>query len=241
MRIAIISDIHGNLDAFERVLADIGSSNIDQIISLGDNIGYGPDPDGVVELLQARKIVSVIGNHELAVVKPKYKDWFNPVARKSLEKTIELLSDRSLHYIAEQQNYAIINGSRFVHGFPPDSPLTYLFQIPDDRIKREMEKLSEQICFIGHTHMLEMRSYDGHKCESISLEQGILPLEKGKKYILNIGSVGQPRDGDNRAKYAIWDSSESTLDIRFITYDIAVVVKKIETVGLLEEHARRLW
>jgi len=128
-----------------------------------------------------------------------------------------------------------------VHGFPPDSPLTYLFQIPDDRIKREMEKLSEQICFIGHTHMLEIRSYDGQTCKSNSLEQGIMPLEKGKKYILNIGSVGQPRDGDNRAKYAIWDSSESTLDIRFIAYDIAVVVKKIETVGLLEEHARRLW
>ena len=241
MRIAIISDIHGNLDAFEQVLADIDSSDIDEIISLGDNIGYGPEPDGVVKLIQSRRIDSVIGNHELAVVKPKYKDWFNPVARKSLEKTIELLSDRSLDYITAQKSYGIIDGSRFVHGFPPDSPLTYLFQIPDDRIRRDMEKLSEQICFIGHTHMLEMRSYDGHTCESHSLEQGIMPLEKEKKYILNIGSVGQPRDGDNRAKYAIWDSSESTLDIRFIAYDIAVVVEKIKTVGLLEEHARRLW
>ena len=75
MRIAIISDIHGNLDAFEQVLADIDHSGIDEIISLGDNIGYGPEPDEVVELIQARQIDSVIGNHELAVNHPKYMSW----------------------------------------------------------------------------------------------------------------------------------------------------------------------
>jgi len=241
MRIAIVSDIHGNLDAFEQVLADIDRSDIDEIISLGDNIGYGPEPDEVVQQIQARRIESVIGNHELALIQPKYMKWFNPIARQSIEKTIMLLSDRTLDYIAEQKPYRVLHGSRFVHGFPPDSAMTYLFQVPGHRIKPEMEKLNEQICFVGHTHQLEMISYDGHACESSSLKKGVMPLDKKKKYIFNIGSVGQPRDGDNRAKYAIWDSSQSTLDIRFIVYDIGAVVEKIQKVGLPEEHARRLW
>ena len=241
MRIAIISDIHGNLDAFEQVLADIDRANIDEVISLGDNIGYGPQPEEVVELVQARRIDSVIGNHELAVKHPKYMSWFNPVARESLEKTIELLSDRTLGYIAAQQAYFVRHECRFVHGFPPDSALIYLFQIPDHRIQKEIEQLDEQICFVGHTHMLEMIRYDGHACHKSSLKKGVLNLDKNSKYIFNIGSVGQPRDGDNRAKYAIWDSSQSTLDIRYLAYDIGSVVEKIKKVGLLEQHARRLW
>ena len=104
-----------------------------------------------------------------------------------------------------------------------------------------MEQLNEQICFVGHTHMLEMISYDGHTCDRNHLKKGVVALDKKLKYIFNIGSVGQPRDGDNRAKYAIWDSSQSTLEIRYIAYDIGSVVEKIKNVGLLEAHARRLW
>ena len=241
MRIAIVSDIHGNLDAFEQVLADIDRSNIDEIISLGDNIGYGPQPDEVVEQIRARRTQSVIGNHELAVNHPKYMSWFNPVARQSLEKTIDLMSERTLVYIAAQKPYIVKHGCRFVHGFPPDSALTYLFQIPEHGVQKEMEQLNEQICFVGHTHMLEMISYDGQTCIRDSIEKGVISLDKQIKYIVNIGSVGQPRDGDNRAKYAIWDSSQSTLDTRYIAYDIAAVVEKIKKVGLFEAHARRLW
>lgn len=241
MRIAIVSDIHANLDAFEQVLADIDRSNIDEIISLGDNIGYGPEPDEVVEQIQARRIDSVIGNHELAVNHPKYMSWFNPVARQSLAKTVDLLSDRTLGYIAAQKPSFVLHGCRFVHGFPPDSALIYLFQIPDHRIQKEMEQLNEQICFVGHTHMLEMITYDGHACDSNSLKKGVIALDKKLKYIVNIGSVGQPRDGDNRAKYAIWDPSQFILEIRYIAYDIGSVVEKIKKVGLPEAHARRLW
>lgn len=241
MRIAIVSDIHGNLDAFEQVLADIDRSDIDEIISLGDNIGYGPEPDEVVEQIRIRRIDSVIGNHELAIKHPKYMSWFNPVARESLEKTTKMLSDLTLGYIAAQKPYCVKQRCRFVHGFPPDSALTYLFQIPDYRIQKEMEKLNEQICFVGHTHMLEVISYDGYTWDRNSLGKGVMALDKKIKYIFNIGSVGQPRDGDNRAKYAIWDSSQSTLDIRYIAYDIGSVVEKIKKVGLLEAHARRLW
>ena len=241
MRLAVISDIHGNMDAFEQVLADITRSDVDNIISLGDNIGYGPEPDLVVKTVQARNIPSVVGNHELAVAKPKYLDWFNPVARESLEKTIKLLSDLSIRYILKQNTHLVSFGCRFVHGFPPASALLYMFQVSDHRKKQIFDKLDERICFIGHTHTLEMISYDGNRVKYHPLIKGINHLSEDQKYILNIGSVGQPRDGDNRAKYVIWDSSRDTIEVKYIPYDIATTVEKIRAAGLPDEHARRLW
>ena len=241
MRLAIISDIHGNLDAFKQVLADIDRSDIDEIVSLGDNIGYGPEPDQVIQKVQARGIPSVLGNHELAMKDPKYLDWFNPAARESLLKTFTLLSDRSKSYIAHQDLCLSSHGYRFVHGFPPDSALTYMFQVSDSRKKSVLAQMKETICFVGHTHMLEMVSYDGKYLNSEPLRPGITGLNPEKKYILNIGSVGQPRDGDNRAKYAILDSSQHLIELRSIPYDIAALDAKIRAAGLPETHALRLW
>ena len=241
MRVAIISDIHGNLDAFSQVLADIDRLDIDEVICLGDNTGYGPEPDQVIKTVQARQISSVIGNHELAVNQPKYLKWFNPVARESLEKSLLRLSDQSLSYISRQKSYFVRHGCRFVHGFPPDSALIYMFQVSDHRKKLALKNMKENICFVGHTHMLEMISYNGLSCDTLSLAEGITRLEDEAKYVLNIGSVGQPRDGDNRAKYAIWEISRRTLEIRSVPYDIGAVVDKMKKAGLPKEHARRLW
>lgn len=241
MKLAVVSDIHGNFDAFRQVLNDIDRSGIDEIVSLGDNVGYGPEPDLVIEQIRARQIPSVQGNHELALKEPEYLNWFNPSARKSLIKTRALLSDESLRFISSLQPYLIIHDCRFVHGFPPDSPLIYMFQ-PSDRSKiKVFENSAERICFIGHTHSLELLSYDGRKLEYQDLPKGLTSLEREKKYIINIGSVGQPRDSSNEAKYAVWDSANDTIEIRFVPYDIASVVKKIKEAGLPEEHAERLW
>ncbi|MGD8762277.1 MAG: metallophosphoesterase family protein [Desulfobacteraceae bacterium] len=241
MRLAVISDIHGNMDAFERVLADITRSDVNDIINLGDNIGYGPEPDLVVKSVQAHNIPSVVGNHELAAVEPRYLDLFNPVARESLEKNIKLLSNQSIRYISKQKTHLVSFGCRFVHGFPPDSALIYMFQVSDHRKKQIFDKLDERICFIGHTHILEMIGYDGNTVKHHPLKKGIQRLSENHKYILNIGSVGQPRDGDNRAKYVIWDSSHDTIEVKYITYDIGATVEKIRAAGLPDEHARRLW
>ena len=241
MKLAVVSDIHGNFDAFRQVLNDIDRSGIDEIVSLGDNVGYGPEPDLVIEQIRARQIPSVQGNHELALKEPEYLNWFNPSARKSLIKTRALLSDESLRFISSLQPYLIIHDCRFVHGFPPDSPLIYMFQ-PSDRSKiKVFENSAERLCFIGHTHSLELLSYDGRKLEYQDLPKGLTSLEREKKYIINIGSVGQPRDSSNEAKYAVWDSANDTIEIRFVPYDIASVVKKIKEAGLPEEHAERLW
>ncbi len=240
MKLAIISDIHGNYDAFREVLTDIDRCKVDQIISLGDNIGYGPEPDRVVQILIELEIPSVLGNHELALKDEKYLNWFNPVARKSLVKTRDLLSDSSIAFVKSLKSYLSIDGCRCVHGFPPDSPLIYMFQPSEKRKKKVFDEIGERICFIGHTHTLEIMGYDGERIETGDLPRGLTRLEPERKYIVNIGSVGQPRDDSNEAKYVIWDTSADTIEVRFVPYEVAVVVRKIKDAGLPEEHADRL-
>ena len=241
MKIAVISDIHGNMDAFESVLEDIDRSNVDAIVSLGDNIGYGPEPEAVVRKIQDRGIPSIMGNHEMAVADPKHLSWFNITAQESLLKTIKLLSQGSLDYISGLNAYRVDFDCRFVHGFPPDSPTTYSFQVPENELTDVFRDLNENVCFIGHTHFLQMISYDGHDFDEAPLEQGITVLPEDRQCIVNVGSVGQPRDGNNNAKYVIWNSGETSIEVKYIPYDIARVVDKINALGLPKVHANRLW
>lgn len=241
MKIAVISDIHANLEAFVQVLADIDRSNVDEVVSLGDNIGYGPEPDKVVQLIRERKIPSVMGNHEMVVTDRAHLEWFNPTARKSLQDTIALLSNESIDYICGMKNCIVSETYRFVHGFPPDSPTTYLFQVPEEKLRQTFRQMKEKICFIGHTHELEIIGFDGQTLTRSPMHKGITFLYDEKQYIINIGSVGQPRDGNNNAKYLIWDTLNYHVEVRFVPYDIAAVVNKILEAGLPKSHADRLW
>ena len=241
MRLAVISDIHGNLEAFKEVLSDIDKCRIDTVVCLGDNIGYGPEPDQVVSLIRERNIPCVLGNHELGVIDPEYLSWFNSNARKSLKITAQLLSAENMHFISGLEPALICYECRFVHGFPPDSATTYLFEISKEDLLNVFDQAKEKLCFIGHTHTLEIISFDGHTLKHSVLTKTTQTLHKDHQYIINIGSVGQPRDGNNNAKYVIWDRSEYSLEVKFIPYDINRVVQKIQAAGLPAEHGTRLW
>ena len=241
MKIAVISDIHGNFDAFERVLDDMAGCQVDAVVNLGDAIGYGPEPERVINTIRARGIPSISGNHEMAIKDTDHLNWFNPAARKSLLMTIDMLSQESRDFIADLNTHLTEHQCRFVHGFPPDSPFIYLFQVSDSSMRRVFSEMTEPLCFVGHTHLLEMVCYDGSHIDYLELSQGIVSLDKMNRYLINIGSVGQPRDGNNHAKYVIWDSAQCSLDVRFVAYDIAKVVGKIRDAGLPEEHGLRLW
>jgi 3',5'-cyclic AMP phosphodiesterase CpdA len=150
MRITVISDIHGNATAFEAVLADIEKQGpMDAVYCLGDNVGYGPEPEKVMRLLREHGIPSVLGNHELAIIQPETLSWFNPTARRSIEKTAALLSDEAKACMAKFPTHLSSHGCRFVHGFPPDSVTTYLFEIDAVNIRQTLDLLSETIVFIG--------------------------------------------------------------------------------------------
>ena len=241
MRLAIISDIHGNLEAFRQVLEDMDRSAVDDAVCLGDNIGYGPDPEEVVRLLRSRNIPSVMGNHELAAVDKVCLMKMNPSARRSLSLTKELISKETLDYIKGLKPSMVFHGSLCVHGYPPDSVTTYLFQVPATELKQSFLSMKERICFVGHTHDLKIIAFDGEKVTWNSLGQGVVRLHKDLQYMVNVGSIGQPRDGNNHAKYVIWDPTSRTIEVRFIPYDIGATAEKILTLGFPEFNARRLW
>lgn len=240
MRIAIISDIHGNMEALKSVVVDIGTCQIDAVISLGDNIGYGAESEEVARLIRQSDIPSVMGNHELGLVDRTYLANFNAVARESLLKTGSQLSNESIDFICTLKPYLVSQGIRFVHGFPPDSVVIYQFQASEADIYKALGRYDEALCFTGHTHYLELIDFDGQTIRRRDLECELVALERGHRYIINIGSVGQPRDGDNKAKYAIMDTQAYTMEIRFVAYDVMKTVKKILGAGFPARNARRL-
>jgi predicted phosphodiesterase len=240
MKTAILSDIHGNATALEAVLKDVDALACDQILSLGDNIGYGPEPEKVIHILRARNIPSVTGNHEIGASRPDFLPLFNPVARKSIQMTIGMLSPDSVEFIKKFPNAIVQDDLRMVHGFPPESPTKYLFELTDGEIKQALSQMKETCCFIGHTHDLEILILENGRLIRRPLSRGSYQLSSDNKYIINSGSVGQPRDGNSQSKYIVWDSEKKELSVRFVTYNIADTVKKIYKTGLPEQHALRL-
>lgn len=241
MRIAILSDIHGNLSALEQAYTDATGQQIDRILSLGDNIGYGPEPEEVLRFLARHGIPSILGNHELGLIHPEFLAWFNRAARESLLITRDLLSPDSLRELPKLSATRVLDTALCVHGCPPDSVTTYLFQPSDRALQQIMKQLPQTLCFVGHTHDLEWIELDADRLNRSPLDRGVHALERHKRYLINVGSVGQPRDGDNHAKYVIWDTEQSTLEVRFVAYDIAATAAKIVQLGLPEINARRLW
>lgn len=241
MRTAVISDIHGNLEALNRVLKDIARARVDSVICLGDCVGYGPEPEEVVRIIRDREIPSILGNHELGLVDSGYLKWFNPPTRTSLRITRKLLSKESLKYFKSLPTILLDRGCRFVHGFPPNSITTYLYEVPDAEILRILKGLPERICFIGHTHDLHLIAAEEDRLTYRPFKRGIHTLRPEMKYLINVGSVGQPRDGNNQAKYVIWDDEASTLQLRYVTYNIVKTAEKILGLDFPEYNARRLF
>ncbi len=241
MRLGIISDIHGNLEALKQVLADIDQSELNGVACLGDNIGYGPEPEEVVKLIRKRNIPSIMGNHELVIVDPRYLVEMNPTTRRSSVLTLDLLSRDTIDYIHDLRPSMIFRGALLVHGCPPDSITTYLFELSNVQLSQLFPAMQEKICFVGHTHDLEIISFDRGKVTRAPLREGPTRLQAGQKYIINVGSVGQPRDGNNNAKYVIWDTCSQRIEVRFIPYDIAVTANKILKLGFPDFNATRLW
>ncbi|MFW5734558.1 MAG: metallophosphoesterase family protein [Oceanidesulfovibrio sp.] len=240
MLIAVLSDIHANLVALKAVLEDIDSFQVGAVYSLGDNVGYGPEPDDVISLLQRQNVESVLGNHELGLLHADQRNWFNHHARQALSRTREMLSEAAMREIRHMPLAMVRHGCRMVHGYPPESALTYLFVMDDSDLAATFRRMQEQICFVGHTHELELVCWDGRRVERGPLPEAVR-FEPQRRYIANIGSVGQPRDGDNRAKYVLFDTTRRELTLRRVPYDIRSTAESIVEKGLPRQYADRLW
>ncbi len=240
MKIAVISDIHANLEAFLEVLSDIEHAGAESVICLGDCIGYGPDPEEVASLVRSLEIPAVMGNHELALVRPELLELFNESAKRSVELTEELITGRTRQWVEGLSATLVFEGALFVHGCPPESVTDYLFAQSHDRLKAALAEMEQRICFVGHTHTLGIVCLKEEQVERSGLKKGILRIDPEVRCIVNAGSVGQPRDGNRDAKYVIWDSSENNIEVRCVPYDAAKTAEKIIRLGFPRINADRL-
>jgi diadenosine tetraphosphatase ApaH/serine/threonine PP2A family protein phosphatase len=242
----VLADIHANLQALTAVLADLdalsaGWGEAPRLVALGDMIGYGGDPGAVLDVVRARGMAAIIGNHEKGALDPACRrKCFHIHSREALERTCELLSDADRAYLAGLPASMVLDGVRFVHGMPPDDPLTYFVTRDDDELAAAFGDFPERTCFVGHSHVLEGACLSGGLLTRLELGDEPFVLEPAGRYILCCGSVGQPRDGDNRAKYVVYDRDEATAVVRRAAYDIEAAAARILEQGLPERYATRL-
>jgi len=236
---AIISDIHSNLEALEAVLGDVAQHGVDEIYCLGDVVGYGPNPRECVDRIMNSSKVVLLGNHDQgAMFDP---EGFNPPAeraifwtRDQLEAAVEnrQIRERRWEFLADRPRTFRENGFLFVHGSARNPLNEYVF--PEDIYnQRKMERifaLVERYCFQGHTHVpgIFTENLEFHSPEEIEY---VYTLD-GRKTLCNVGSVGQPRDGDWRACYILLDGD--TIRYRRVEYDINTTINKIYAIPALE-------
>lgn len=241
MRIAVIADIHGNFDALQAVLQDCTREKVEKIFSLGDNIGYGPEPGKVIQTLIEQKVISILGNHEYALIDPGYMSRLNPSAQKSLEVNLALMSQRDKEYSSGLTPFLIQHDALLVHGCPPKSTTAYLFDPGPHLLAKVFGSFAEKIGFYGHTHVFELFEYDGTGGKRKDLVMGNYLLAPENRYLINPGSVGQPRDNiNNKAKYLLWDLDKGTVSFKAVAYDIKATAAKIKALGLPDFNWQRL-
>jgi diadenosine tetraphosphatase ApaH/serine/threonine PP2A family protein phosphatase len=229
MRYAVLSDIHGNLEALEAVLAD-AASRADSLLCLGDVVGYGADPAACIELVAERAEAFIAGNHEHGVTGLLDLDWFNAAARAAAEWTRERLDGDHLGFLKALPLVAEVGGATLVHA-SPRQPEEWAYLITAADGFETFGAFATRLCFVGHSHVPGVWSLGSSGPEYLPGAVAVA-LEPGRRYLVNVGSVGQPRDRDARAAYALWDVERGSVAIRRVPYDVGTAQRKILAGGL---------
>jgi diadenosine tetraphosphatase ApaH/serine/threonine PP2A family protein phosphatase len=231
MRVAVVADIHANLIAFDAVAADWGQ--VDEVWCLGDVVGYGPEPNECVARLRALPHVCIPGNHDYAALGKIDVDDFNPAARAAAEWTAKQLTPESKTYLGALRETERKDPFTLVHGSPASPIWEYL--LDTGAASASFEQLATPHALIGHSHVpLMFVAEAGGRVGGQLLHPGAAIELAGARRILNPGSVGQPRDGDPRASYAIVDveGDRLTFELRRVPYDVATTQQRMRAVGL---------
>jgi predicted phosphodiesterase len=228
MRIAVLSDIHANLPALDAVLADAGP--VDGVWHLGDVVGYGPDPDGVIGRLRDVGAVGVRGNHDAAAVGGSEIEWFNPDARRAMEWTRTAISRESIDWLTSQPERRTLETCELVHGSPREPLWEY---VTSPSVARDnLELLRHPIGLHGHTHVPVAFVDDRGRIEHVGPAPGASLRLDGRRALVNPGSVGQPRDGDPRASYLVLDPGSGAITWHRVAYEVEAVQAAMRAVGL---------
>lgn len=239
MRYGIFSDIHGNLQALEAVTKALSREAIDQYCCLGDIVGYGANPHECIETVKGLETVSIAGNHDWAVIGKTDTADFNPLARAAIDWTKVHASPEDLNFLNRLE--LIFKNEEFilVHGALPVPEIFYYLE-PDDiaSAARMFFVMENRLAFIGHTHLpgIFMERGSDIRC----LRDWQIRMKPGIRYIVNVGSVGQPRDGNPLAVYGIYDTNQQTVSLKRISYDIPEAQRRIIAAGLPYFLASRL-
>lgn len=216
MRVAVLSDIHSNLAALEAVLADLPS--VDEVWVLGDIVGYGPQPNEVIGLLQQLGARSVLGNHDGAAIGTIDARDFNPDAAQAIAWTARALDDNARAYLATLPEVRVDGPLTAVHGSPRDPVWEYI--VSASVARANMREFETPICLFGHTHVPVVFRDAAGAAEVIPAVPGVPALLEGQRALVNPGSVGQPRDGNPQSSYLLLDADGGRVDFRRVGYDV---------------------
>ena len=242
MRYLLISDLHGNLEALESVLAD-AEGHYDRILCCGDLVGYGPDPNLIVDWARRNLFAVIRGNHDRACCGLEDLEWFNPIAQTATRWTMSHLTSENLAWLRSlPRGPIVVDGFTLAHGSPLDED-EYIASLAD--AANVFDYLDKPVTFFGHTHLQGGFSWvNGHR-ETIARPRDdqhevAVRLDPDALWLINPGSTGQPRDADPRAAYALYDTDSRELILRRVLYDHDSVRRKIEAAGLPPALGNRL-
>jgi diadenosine tetraphosphatase ApaH/serine/threonine PP2A family protein phosphatase len=234
---AIVSDIHGNLEALEAVLEDLERREVERVVCLGDFVGYGASPNECIDRLRPRLEVAVAGNHDLAACGRLKLHYFNSDAAVAATWTDVRLTEQNREYLKTLPFTVPWRGMLLVHA-SPSTPNEWHYVLTPADAAMELSAFEEGICLIGHSHVPGAFVWDERRVRYT--RDADVPVAAGHRYLVNVGSVGQPRDGDPRAAYLLVDEAKRTLTHVRIDYDIEGAMRRIRDAGLPAFLAERL-
>lgn len=236
MRFAILGDIHANLEALTAVLEDAKRQGIDRYVCVGDIVGYNANPKECLDIVRELEMFCVKGNHDEYCSIEGELEGFNPHAALAIEWTRDQLSEEDRAWLRDLKYVRMVMGFTIVHA-TLDAPQRWGYVFDKLAAAAHFTYQNTRICFAGHTHvpMAFVRDF-----EIRGGTYSKFKVEPGKKYLINVGSVGQPRDGNPDAAYVIYDTTTGTIELRRVPYNIAMTQKKILDAGLPRRLADRL-
>jgi len=236
MRYAVIADIHGNLEALQVVLADIKEQKCTHVVCLGDVVGYGANPKECLDIIRGMNIPVVKGNHDEYIGVDVNPDGFNDAAAEAVTWSRAQLTEDDRKWLRELKYFRLVANFSIVHA-TLDGPQRWGYVVEKLEAAASFTYQNTQVCFFGHTHVPVAFIRDtGVRGGTYSKFR----VEAGKKYFVNVGSVGQPRDGNPKSAYVIYDLVQQTIELRRLDYPIAEAQRKIRAAGLPERLAERL-
>jgi len=236
LKCAILGDIHGNLEALEAVLKDAAEQDVNSYVCVGDIVGYNANPAECLEKVRQMDFTCVKGNHDHYCSHDESLDDFHPLAANVIDWTRHQLDDDEIAFLKGLKYSRIMSGFTIVHS-TLDMPDKWGYVFDALEADANFNYQSTSLCFHGHTHIPVVYEKKGRVMKH---EFAKVNLQLGSKYFINVGSVGQPRDGNPLAAYAVYDMKAKTVELRRIPYDIAAVKEKILAAGLPERLAARL-